>query len=270
MIITFVIVRTFGLPHLEVTAQDAIANLTMLQRYIGFAHVDNSYWTLSYELGFYAGMLFLFMLRLQNRANLIIMAFLAFQASVCCLEHLGVMNVPGILVKVLMLTYGHQFVCGIAFYILHTQTKRNIAQLIPWWAIVNEALIPDSWDGNIPPNPALLFCFVIVFYAFIHGYLRWMRMKFLVFLGGISYSLYLVHQHIGYVVMREAYRLGVSPYGAFVCAVVIVFSLATGITYLVEKPSLRKIREWYMFRGRAANHGCEPVLEEAGDRAKVD
>jgi peptidoglycan/LPS O-acetylase OafA/YrhL len=41
-----------------------------------------------------------------------------------------------------------------------------------------------------------------VLYLLAAGRLRWLHTRPLLFLGAISYPLYLVHQHVGFVVLR--------------------------------------------------------------------
>lgn len=250
VVLTFVAVRTFGLPGLEVSVKDAFINLTMLQRYFGAKHVDNSYWTLSYELGFYMIMLGLFCLNQLKRPMLICFLFLAFQSSMILLVAFKLISFPAVIAKVLMLAYGHQFACGIAFYQMHRMKGQKVywVHLVPLWAIANECFIPESLFGQITPNAAIMVLFVALFYLFIFGYLKWICGKALVFLGGISYTLYLIHQHIGYVVMRYAYSRGLDTFVTISAAIFVAVVLAICITYGVEKPSLSLIRAWYRKR----------------------
>jgi peptidoglycan/LPS O-acetylase OafA/YrhL len=69
------------------------------------------------------------------------------------------------------------------------------------------------------------------------------------FLGRISYPLYLVHQYVGYVVMRALYARGASPGLAIACACAVGLALAVALHFLVEKRSLDALRR---ARGRLA------------------
>jgi peptidoglycan/LPS O-acetylase OafA/YrhL len=49
-------------------------------------------------------------------------------------------------------------------------------------------------------------------FAATRSWLRWLEVRPLLFLGTISYSLYLIHQNIGYVVLRACYARGFNNY----------------------------------------------------------
>ena len=75
--------------------------------------------------------------------------------------------------------------------------------------------------------------------------LGWMRGAFFVFLGSISYSLYLLHQAIGFALIHELERRGVPSLAACLSTLVVVVALASALTFMVERPVMRKIRSWW-------------------------
>lgn len=72
----------------------------------------------------------------------------------------------------------------------------------------------------------------------------------LLFLGAISYSLYVLHQNIGYVVMRELYALEVTLPSWVVLGTPLLLSLglASIFTFTIERPALRFVRWQYRER----------------------
>jgi peptidoglycan/LPS O-acetylase OafA/YrhL len=64
----------------------------------------------------------------------------------------------------------------------------------------------------------------------------------LIFLGTISYALYLVHQNIGYIVIREAQERGLSPLESIGAASAVAILIATVITFAIERPANRAVR----------------------------
>ena len=72
-----------------------------------------------------------------------------------------------------------------------------------------------------------------------------MRWSPFAFLGAISYSLYLLHQAIGFSVIWQLERHGVAPGLAALAAAVMVTVLATGLTWWVERPAMQAIRRWW-------------------------
>ena len=97
------------------------------------------------------------------------------------------------------------------------------------------------------PVDGLLAVFISygIFGLFLTGNLRVLNARLFVFMGTISYALYLVHQNIGYVVMLEIRDRGHSENWGIVGAMVVAITLATAITYLVEKPLISLIRSHY-------------------------
>jgi peptidoglycan/LPS O-acetylase OafA/YrhL len=95
-------------------------------------------------------------------------------------------------------------------------------------------------------EPRLDFVMTIVFTAAVYaaavGLLRPLQSRALVFLGLISYSLYLTHQNIGYVVIRAVESRGGSPNLAIVAATLVALLIATALTFCIERPALQLLR----------------------------
>ena len=87
--------------------------------------------------------------------------------------------------------------------------------------------------------------FVAAFYLFIYGWLGWIVVRPLLFLGTISYGLYLTHQNIGYAVMRQMYRFGLPSWLVILSTLVLALALASVLALAVELPCRRRIRQWY-------------------------
>ena len=67
----------------------------------------------------------------------------------------------------------------------------------------------------------------------------------LVWLGTISYPLYLLHENIGWSVQLRLGALGISTDGAVLVALAISLAMATALTRWVEQPAMRWIRTNY-------------------------
>jgi len=96
------------------------------------------------------------------------------------------------------------FMIGINFYNLYRENKKPYFHYL---IIINLIVGVFLYKAQHPGHSIkfLLICFaffVVVFYAFIYGKLAFFgRIRPLLFLGIISYPLYLVHQNIGYVII---------------------------------------------------------------------
>jgi peptidoglycan/LPS O-acetylase OafA/YrhL len=66
----------------------------------------------------------------------------------------------------------------------------------------------------------------------------------MLWLGSLSYSLYLVHQNIGYGVITLSYNAGLPGWLGVGLAIIIALLLASLIHYYIEKPAQRQFRAW--------------------------
>jgi len=85
----------------------------------------------------------------------------------------------------------------------------------------------------------------------VTGKLRFAVSPVTLWLGGISYPLYLIHRNLGYWTMDRLHGLGVPVWLLFTVTIVGALVLATALTYAVERPALRALRQWYRTRARA-------------------
>jgi peptidoglycan/LPS O-acetylase OafA/YrhL len=92
---------------------------------------------------------------------------------------------------------------------------------------------------------AIVASFFGLFYLFVGGRLSWIAVRPLVYLGTISYSLYLIHGCIGSACIPRLPGLWRWP--ALTMAVPLLLSLvaAAMITHGIEQPALRLIRNRY-------------------------
>ncbi|MFT5988329.1 MAG: peptidoglycan/LPS O-acetylase OafA/YrhL [Marinobacter psychrophilus] len=77
------------------------------------------------------------------------------------------------------------------------------------------------------------------------GRLNWLANGPLLWLGGLSYSLYLIHQNIGYGVISWSYNADMPGWFGVCLALGIVLLFAWLSHYSVEKTALRRFRAWH-------------------------
>lgn len=68
------------------------------------------------------------------------------------------------------------------------------------------------------------------------------RWRPLIALGGISYPLYLIHQNVGYVILRQLHEWDVHQVVAVGSTLVIILLLATILTHVFDVPVRRLLR----------------------------
>jgi len=223
------------------TVLQFVANLTMAPSLFGQTPMDMPYWTLTYELVFYVGMgliLALGMLRWTEWFGLLAVAVgCLFIATMDVRLH----NRTSI---VLLVYYSNFFLIGICLYRIHS----HMARPVTWAALVVAIAVTalsggeKSFDtpGRIYLPLTIAFTALVWFAISRHG--KWLALRPLVFLGVISYPLYLVHVVLGFAVIRWGVALGWSTIEGVVAAGVVSIVIAALLHYFVEVPGARWIR----------------------------
>lgn len=249
MAITAAVVYTVGLPAQRIPPIDLAANLTMVQDLLGFLQLDGSYWTLQAELFFYVQMLFWFALGQLKRIHWIITAWLV-MTVIHALTQQSHVHFSYTLRELLLLRHIPFFAMGILFYRLHTRSGDPRANA----ALIGLALVAIGVSYAPAYLLAGLACCAI-FALFVAGKLRGLRAAPFVFLGGMSYSLYLLHQAIGFALIHRFEAAGVPSLVAVAATALAMLALAAALTYGVERPAMRGIRRWWRSRASRAD-GC--------------
>ncbi len=245
--ITALFVYSVGLPAQRLPLHQFLLNFTMLQQILGAEHLDGSYWTLEVELFFYAQMLFWFVAGLLGRIRWIIAAWLVIAVGygISAHQHL---HFSYTIREMLILRHIPFFALGILFYRMRSQPRERRLDSM----LVLACLLTIGWV-NPPVFLLVALACCAVFTLFLGGYLRWLARKPFAFLGAISYSLYLLHQAIGFAVMHELEIAGMPSMAAVICALALVLGLATLLTWGIERPVMRAIRDWWK------QHDAQPI-----------
>ncbi|SDK19318.1 acyltransferase family protein [Nonomuraea jiangxiensis] len=252
--VTTVVTVTLGQGLFRVTPPQVLANLTMFQAVPDIANVDVVYWTLWAEMRFYL-LILLFTWIGMTRGR--IMAGLWTWLGLTFAVEAGLL--PGAADLVVQSEFAHYFIAGMALFMLYKfGLNLQIALLVPIClgnAVVRAAGYADAVGERygVAYSPAVVTAVVVL--AFLVMTLVALRVTrrlarpWLVTAGALTYPLYLLHAHVGFVVFS---RLGaVVPRYVLLAAVVLVMLGAAYLVHrFVERPLAPRLKR--LLSGRPA------------------
>jgi peptidoglycan/LPS O-acetylase OafA/YrhL len=242
-----------------------VVNATMFQQFLGYPHFDNVYWSLSVEMAFYANVAWLFALGLHRHTHAVVLVWLLLAAVWTVTTHdVGLVTSHAVVAGtprdwfalLFAFDYAPYFALGILF---HDVTQRGYSMggaVLAALALMVEFLLA-SWEG------VAVACVIGgLFFCAVNGYLRFFVRPVTLWLGTISYSLYLVHRDLGYHALTWLYDHDVGYVTATLATTLAALLLATFFAFAVERPALGRLRAWYKKR-----HGSM-AKNDGGDKEK--
>ncbi len=215
-----------------------LVNLTMIQGYFHVTSIAHVFWSLSVELSFYflVAAMIRFGLMAHYKYVMLLWSVLTFLYGFYSVPN----PIPWPIVHIMALDYGHFFVFGICVYELRKARMAGVKKT-DWFILL---LIAFSIASNVIRYPAtitvMLSILQVIFYIAATRSVPPLRNPILVYLGGISYTLYLVHQVLGIVVMD---MLALPRLMELALALVVALLAAMALTNWVERPSMNWLRD---------------------------
>lgn len=235
IIIIFSTIAVFSLPGREASFTDAILNLTMLQKFLGAKHVDGAFGVLSRFIAFYIFVTFVIAHNEKKRVLKILCIWMMLDIAIKLIMMNGV-DISGKVRIILLVKEIGFFALGVTFY----KIKLEGYSILSCLTFLLSLFIIFLTNGKSHLIAALIYS--VVFYLIINNKGKFLKVKPLLWLGSISYSLYLIHQNIGYIIIRAMSNYNISFYLKIITPLVISIILATIITRYIEKPALKMIR----------------------------
>lgn len=241
--LTTLVLLFSGIPDQHVTLLEYAVNLTMLQRFVYVAPVDGVYWTLAVELVFYGIILAIVRCGGTRRMVVVGSVWLCLQ-WLCVLSEVLGLKIPSMLKLLLLLQFAHCFVAGTMFFELYRNNRNRSCK--DWSRhLVIAACVATQYLLTSLEAAVIMAAFCLIFYAIVYGcFPKWLCNRTLIWMGCISYPVYLLHQEIGGVLMWMLHPWGLPPVALFLIPICLVLPLAHLITFALERPIQRKLREW--------------------------
>lgn len=203
VLLTSAVAFFIGGELMSVTAPQVIANLTMFPTLLGYSFVDGVYWTLQYEWKFYFAVFAMLALGLHDKLSL---AFILWPLAMLIAKITGLSNLP------YMGGYFCYFAAGCLFALRkQDQTLISLASLLlSLYLCISFTLEKVDWletNKGVLYNDVLIatiVCGFFLFFLWINS--AWgskIRLPGSRLAGAMTYPLYLVHAHIGYMLLNH-------------------------------------------------------------------
>jgi peptidoglycan/LPS O-acetylase OafA/YrhL len=231
-----------GIPDLREIA----VNMTMLHEPLGVPAVDTVYWTLFVELRFYLIFAALVALGLTYRRTVI---FCATWMVVAVIGPTLGSNVVDVLA---IPQYAPYFIAGIAMFLIHRFGRSPLLLAIVGfsWLVSLDRLDKRVADINpgfeVPTWPGILIvslCYLAVLVVAL-GWTDRIRWSWLTTAGALTYPFYLLHQRIGYSLIRHTHeRTGLPAWLLLAGTITAVLGMAWLVHRFAERPLSRWLRK---------------------------
>ncbi|MGX4690237.1 acyltransferase family protein [Streptomyces sp. JNUCC 63] len=246
------VTAVFALPMVAyeaVSPSDALVNLTLLQQPLGVDRVLGVCWTLWVEIRFYALFAVCVVLPGANRRRVILFcAGWTLAAAIAQAAHQPLLDL------VLMPQYAPFFIGGVGLYLVHRDRRDAYA-----WGIVAVSFligqhyaVRELWNASDPnafAHRTFLGITLVVAFGFVAvgaialGRLNWANWRWLTVAGALTYPFYLVHEHLGWVVIHALHHgLHLSAAVTFALTLASMLLLAWLLNRYVEQWLTPKLR----------------------------
>lgn len=247
------VTAVFALPpviYAAVSPSDALLNLTLLQQPLGADRVLGVCWTLWIEIRFYA--LFALCLVLPGVTRRRVVLFCTVWTMLAAIAQAS--GEPT-LDLILMPQYAAYFIGGMGLYLLHRNRRDTTAWgiVVISWLIGQHYAVASLWHHHDPAafshrSATVIIAIVTAGFVLVGaialGALNWANWRWLTVAGALTYPFYLVHEHLGWVVIRQLHHgFGISPWATFSVTVAGMLVLAWLMNRYIEKwatPLLRR------------------------------
>lgn len=259
VLITSLVILFFGAPRFKVTLLQFFANLTLMHELMGFESIDGVYWTMIVEVKFYIlSIVYLVILRFK-KVSVTFCAYLWLLFSVLYLFFNDF-----ILFKIadvfLIFVWAPAFIAGMLMADIYK--KKSISLLNGVALLVcaglsmfhrlnymKIAMVHYNTDGSELLVLALVFTMYLLVFLVVQGKLKFLNKPYFIYLGILTYPLYLLHQNIGYIIFN---KLGayINKYVLLITIILLMMFLSYALNRWIEAPITKYLNKLFSSIGR--------------------
>jgi len=238
--LTALLIVLFGEDIFSVTLRQYVVNLTMIQQFFAVPNIDSVYWTLFVEIRFY---FLVFLLIFFGQIKFLKYYFLGWSV-------VSVINwfypINAYLSYYLILDFAPFFIAGSIFYIAYRDNRFTIFDytilLVSFvsaifYLIQKKSSLEITFDTEFSMIVflSILSAFFLLFFVISKKNVVIKKDKRIyMMLGAVTYPLYLIHDHIGYILFIH-FSSFLNKYVLLVLTILVMLLLAYGIHITVEK-----------------------------------
>lgn len=245
MTVTFLATLAFGAPRFQATLTQWLANSVIAAPALRQPFMDGAYWSLVYEMIFYAWIAALLSVGwLRRRVDVVIIVWMA----------IAVVNHEvrsSVLQRVFLTDQSGFFAAGLAIYEMYCGRRDAAIKLLLALAAViaiGQSLDVAQWSRShlqIPYDDRIAAGLSLAAIAAVGIALYARRLpipaNIVIAIGGITYPLYLLHQHIGYMIFNRLNGT-MPPWLIVTMTAAAMVLLAWMIWRYVERPGQRILK----------------------------
>lgn len=245
--ITFVATQAIGFPEYMATFSQYVVNMTMLSGFMDIEPIDNVYWSLFVELKFYALVAIVLLMGRIQQVEVLFYFWLAVTIVLLIYPVYPLTRLQFILLD----GYSANFIAGAAFFFIWYRGmswSRGLMVVAAWGCAVYQSTV-DVHEFEIriqnDLSPAAIATIVSGFFLIMSiiackktgvvGRINW------VWLGAITYPLYLLHQNLGFIIYNITYT-HTDPEILFWSLIFGMMGLAFLVHIVVEQPAAKSMK----------------------------
>ncbi|MGE0039369.1 MAG: acyltransferase family protein [Xanthobacteraceae bacterium] len=247
MTVTFLLALMIGAPRFEASITQWLANLIVVSPALKQPFMDGAYWSIVYEITFYGWVFLLLLFNLFRRETvLIVVVWLAISIVNETIVH------SGALLRLFLTDQSAFFCIGLVLYqIFRGRRDRTIMLLL---ALSTAVAVTQAFTGadwmrehyHTEFNNLVIAAVCIASVGLVAFAMNVRRLPLpagvVLAIGGLTYPLYLLHQHIGYMLFNKFAAVASAP-----VLVVLAAVLVTAASFLIwrffENPVQKRFKQ---------------------------